>query len=437
MNDNLFEEQLRQAMEASRNEANRVADEDFERQLRRATQASMGDTQAREREYARQLQQATETSMSEARAREQDHERQIQATIDASRKDNPIIQQEHQRQLRDALQASVAEQTTEYQRQLEEATQASIRHLPPGMARADEDFREDPDYMEKVSSLLADQRIRQALAQAAPGQRPALERTILQEAMSYQDARMLRTRAGRNPDEVGPFLPTLLRKQGAGPPNQAAGVAVGSANQGNKTNGLRGGAPEANTRNQQQQREPSASPNQKTCLACTESMATSDSVTTACKHDYCKDCIQRMFTMALTDESLFPPKCCGQPILLDTARRFLDRNAIRSFTEKQVELGTQRRTYCYRPQCSAFIPPARIRDDVGTCPSCSAHTCTICKAHAHRGQDCPQDEDLQKLLEHADQKKWRRCTCGRVVERIEGCNQILFVCLKTTLSSCD
>ncbi|KAI1869401.1 hypothetical protein JX265_006491 [Neoarthrinium moseri] len=77
-----------------------------------------------------------------------------------------------------------------------------------------------------------------------------------------------------------------------------------------------------------------------------------------CGHEYCRECLQRLFVDAMTDESLFPPRCCRQPIPLDKNRLFLNGNIVQEFQEKALEFSTPNRTYCHDRDCGAFIPAA-------------------------------------------------------------------------------
>ena len=172
---------------------------------------------------------------------------------------------------------------------------------------------------------------------------------------------------------------------------------------------------------------------QKQCVACQEDKPKFDTIEVPCTHTYCRGCISELFEAAITDESLFPPRCCRQEITLVSVTTFLSIALLRRFRAKAVELGTPNRTYCVWPTCSSFIPMDRISGDTATCPSCQQQTCTICKAASHEG-DCPNDMALQGLLTTAAANGWQRCyACKRMVELDLGCNHMTYVSCKHSL----
>jgi len=136
-------------------------------------------------------------------------------------------------------------------------------------------------------------------------------------------------------------------------------------------------------------------PRKEQCVACGEEWNWYDVLTAPCSHGYCRDSIMNLFEDSTSDESLFPPKCCRQQILVDAG--FLPRNLILSSHAKSIEFSDPNRTYCYRETCSAYVPPQHISDDRGTCPGCYHQTCTLCKRDPHIG-DCPNDPALQSLM---------------------------------------
>ena len=125
-------------------------------------------------------------------------------------------------------------------------------------------------------------------------------------------------------------------------------------------------------------------------------------------HEYCRDCLAQLFQLSITDESLFPPRCSSEPILLQRVRFFLPSDLAIEFEAKEPELSTRNRTYCHDRTCATCIPAHAIENDIASCPQCYRTTCTMCKHTSHSG-DCPQDTALQQLLETANAAQWQRC----------------------------
>ena len=161
------------------------------------------------------------------------------------------------------------------------------------------------------------------------------------------------------------------------------------------------------------------------CEACREPKEYIDLIAAPCRHEYCRDCLRGLFDASLTDESLFPPRCCRTPIPIKDVGIFLTKELKQKFEDKKVEFGTPNRTYCSRPLCSVFIVSENIIEDTAVCPECFTQTCTMCKSEAHAGADCPNDTALQGVLDLADENGWQRCyACRRMVELDVGCNHI-------------
>jgi hypothetical protein len=160
------------------------------------------------------------------------------------------------------------------------------------------------------------------------------------------------------------------------------------------------------------------------CCTCGDDVPFYDVTRAPCGHQYCRGCLRELFTLSLTDETLFPPRCCREPIPADKNRFFLTSQLFSSFQERKLEMETHDRTYCHVPECSKFIPPQHIEHQIGRCIGCNARTCSICKAPAHLG-DCPEDPATKVLDELAAQNGWKRCkSCHRIVDLMSGCNHI-------------
>ncbi len=163
------------------------------------------------------------------------------------------------------------------------------------------------------------------------------------------------------------------------------------------------------------------------CVACQEYKPKIATMAVRCTHVYCRDCILALFEASITDESLFPPRCCRQLLTLASVATFLTPTLIGRFEARAVELKLPDRMYCIQPTCSAFIPPETIAGDIAVCPECSQTMCTICKNASHEG-DCPEDTVLQTVLSTATANRWQRCyACKRLVELTVGCNHMTYV----------
>ena len=158
------------------------------------------------------------------------------------------------------------------------------------------------------------------------------------------------------------------------------------------------------------------------CIACSESRPESDTIQNSCSHVYCQGCVIRLLQNALADESLFPPRCCRQPLPLEGARGIINDELWVRFEEKTIEHGDRHRTYCSDPACSRYILPAYVHGTIATCRVCNRQTCTLCKKINHQGQ-CV--DDCAEVLELARAEGWQRCSnCSHLVELRSGCNHI-------------
>ena len=187
-----------------------------------------------------------------------------------------------------------------------------------------------------------------------------------------------------------------------------------------------GTSPESSTSSKSQRGVNGGAIERLQCISCQEEKHTFDIVQTPCGHRYCRDCINHLFEASTTDESLFPPRCCREVIPISGVKDFLCNEFLRRFEAKSVEFSTPNRTYCVRPNCSAFIPPSQVTADIGVCPSCQHSTCTLCKGEIHGGE-CPSDSSAQALLALASQEGWMRCySCKRMVELDTGCHHMTY-----------
>ena len=159
------------------------------------------------------------------------------------------------------------------------------------------------------------------------------------------------------------------------------------------------------------------------CIVCREEH---EVVQMPCSDPYCRECTIGLFEEAITDETLFPPRCCRQPIPVSLVRHFIGRDLATRIERKAIEYGTANRTYCHDPACATFIEPGYVNGASGACPKprCGKQTCVLCKKSAHDG-DCPPDNGIETVLQLARSEGWQRCSaCGNMVELRYGCNHM-------------
>ncbi|KAH7356784.1 IBR finger domain protein [Rhexocercosporidium sp. MPI-PUGE-AT-0058] len=144
-------------------------------------------------------------------------------------------------------------------------------------------------------------------------------------------------------------------------------------------------------------------PTNRHCTACRETFPISKLSRVPCTHEYCRDCLQDLFHASITDDTLFPPLCCRQPITPTTSIRiYLTAFLVQQYEAKKIEFDTPDRTYCSDPLCSSFIRTEFIVEEGGTC---------------------------QLVLETARENEWQRCyNCHRLVELDTGCNHMTCTC---------
>jgi len=77
------------------------------------------------------------------------------------------------------------------------------------------------------------------------------------------------------------------------------------------------------------------------CVACGDIKDFFDVARVPCDHEYCRGCLASLFQASMKDESLFPPRCDGQPISLNQVRFFLPVELAKEFEERSVELSAK------------------------------------------------------------------------------------------------
>jgi hypothetical protein len=169
------------------------------------------------------------------------------------------------------------------------------------------------------------------------------------------------------------------------------------------------------------------------CTICNDYVRFQECLHTSCDHHYCRDCVISLVEAFTRDESLFPLRCCQQPIPPDQASTFLNARLRSLFDVKLREFGTppQTRVYCILPTCSAFLGSSETVPAFTAirCPQCQSHTCPSCKQAGHDAGDCSENAAVKELKALALAEHWQTCPgCHAIVELQHGCYHMTCRC---------
>lgn len=174
---------------------------------------------------------------------------------------------------------------------------------------------------------------------------------------------------------------------------------------------------------------PAQQPPTQTCDICADARPIQDVTAAPCGHTYCRACLQAHFRTTLGDATLFPPRCCQQPIPGSPNRALLGAALHDAFQARRREAHTPNPIYCHRPACARLVPPPpppppHPHFATARCAACGAWTCVGCRRAAHAGE-CGPDPGMRLTLAAAKAEGWCRCGgCGHVIELGSGCNHI-------------
>lgn len=171
------------------------------------------------------------------------------------------------------------------------------------------------------------------------------------------------------------------------------------------------------------------------CVSCLDDFNLNEVVKAPC-HNYCQDCFTRLITSACEHEQHWPPKCCLNTIPEPTILALTDEDLKQWYRSRAEEwnIPVSERVYCHQPGCSAWLRPDRIDRALNVARCDAGHsTCTLCRGAQHEltnGQGaCPQDRDIQRTEELAEEAGWKRCIgCHAYVEHSEACQHMTCRC---------
>ncbi|KAF3919473.1 hypothetical protein ABW21_db0209767 [Orbilia brochopaga] len=77
-----------------------------------------------------------------------------------------------------------------------------------------------------------------------------------------------------------------------------------------------------------------------TCGVCNEHVSAGISVRCPCGHIYCRECLRRVASTAIKDESMYPLKCCRQEVPAETLMKVLAASECQQYMDVGVEYAT-------------------------------------------------------------------------------------------------
>ncbi|KAI1372721.1 hypothetical protein F4677DRAFT_449207 [Hypoxylon crocopeplum] len=167
------------------------------------------------------------------------------------------------------------------------------------------------------------------------------------------------------------------------------------------------------------------------CVSCLDDFSPKEMVKAPC-HSYCKPCFLRLISTTCENEQQWPPKCCLNRIPINTIILNVDNELKQIYRGKAAEwdLPISDRIYCSHPTCSIWVRPDQINRARNVARCSSGHwTCIICRAPQHEGDNCPQDRDMMRTDELAEEEGWKRCYgCHAYVEHREACQHMTCRC---------
>ncbi|KAH8675473.1 hypothetical protein BX600DRAFT_534937 [Xylariales sp. PMI_506] len=167
------------------------------------------------------------------------------------------------------------------------------------------------------------------------------------------------------------------------------------------------------------------------CVSCLDDFEPKEMVKGPC-HSYCQDCFQRLISTACENESQWPPKCCLNTMPERTVLDNVPADLQATYREKAEEwnIPVSDRLYCGHAACTLWIRPVHANRAQNTARCPAGHlSCTICRGPQHGDQACPQDRDLLRTEELAEEEGWKRCIgCHAYVEHREACQHMTCRC---------
>ncbi|OTA64834.1 hypothetical protein K449DRAFT_348513 [Hypoxylon sp. EC38] len=167
------------------------------------------------------------------------------------------------------------------------------------------------------------------------------------------------------------------------------------------------------------------------CVSCLDDFSPKEMIKVSC-HSYCRPCFQRLIYATCENEQQWPPKCCLNPISVNTIVLNVSDELKKIYRDRAAEwnLPISERIYCSHSSCSIWIKPYEVNRARNVARCSRGHwTCIICRGRQHEGDSCPQDRDMVRTDELAEEEAWKRCYgCHAYVEHREACQHMTCRC---------
>lgn len=167
------------------------------------------------------------------------------------------------------------------------------------------------------------------------------------------------------------------------------------------------------------------------CTSCGDLYRGSAYLKGSCGHDYCGACVSDLVNACTRDESLYPPRCCGDPFPYHDLIPFLTLKLLAAYNTKRIELDVPAasRVFCPNPTCSTFLGSAENAPDDVRCGECDTYVCTHCRQESHIGENCSENQGTIAVRELARAEHWQTCPgCKAIVELDVGCYHMTCRC---------
>lgn len=165
------------------------------------------------------------------------------------------------------------------------------------------------------------------------------------------------------------------------------------------------------------------------CHACLETGKWKKmTVLPCCQSTYCKACMIRELTsprtsfwnltliidaFRLASKDEIPFRCCGIAIPIKPYKFSLGLRFLKNYALLLEESNTSHPRYCQGLHCGKFIPPKRVKLNVGKCIHCRK------VSNYGTTYDSPEQRSLLLL---ARGKGWQQCpNCSQIIEKTQGC----------------